>query len=235
MGTMGIGFSMWSSLITVSGTAQTGNVSLTVSNPSADLFWKDLAVSGGGNAALTEIQGYQVTNPAGGMGQPVWNVSNQPIMDMSRPLAYTSNGLDPYLDPSNYLLLAWGAINSYSNTSSGATITASWNNLFPVPTPNGYSYPLADFDLTNSGSIPVILKVTMPSSVAGLPLEIGFYVPGANYSWNQTSPNGLQLEPGDTVHIQLGFYVDESTTQSIPNTPFTVTITGVQWNEYTPS
>jgi hypothetical protein len=242
LGTMGVAFSMWSQTVTVTGQVNTGNVTLTVSNPSCDLYFKDLDAGTAGEPAGSNVWGYMVTN---GSGQPSFDGNGNPIIDQTRlPFFYEQPDHGWATNPSDYLLVGWAAISSINNAAvGGPTVTATWHNIFPWPWPSSITYPpgapsttfatqVCDFDVTNSSSIPVRLHIVAPASVDGMAFEIGYYNPATGV-WFSSGLEGMQLEPGGTVHVQLGFTVTEDSPQGF-NGSFTVTIQGVQWNEYVP-
>lgn len=240
LGTMGVGFAMWSQTVTVSGTVGTGNVALTISNPSCDLYMKDLDADTAHEPAGSNVWGYQVVDQS---GQPSFDGNGNPIIDLTQPFFYEQPDTGWRNPPNNpdYLIVGWCAINSIDNTTH--TVTATWHNIFPWPWPSSITYPagapsstfatqVCDFDVTNSSSIPVKLHVVAPSSVGGIAFEIGYYNPATGV-WFNSGLEGMQLEPGVTVHVQMGFTVTEASPQGFSGT-FPVTIQGVQWNEYTP-
>jgi hypothetical protein len=244
LATLGIGFSMWSQTVTINGQVSTGNVNLTVSNPSCDIYFKDLDADVAHEPAGSNVWGYMVTN---GSGQPVFDGNGVPVIDLSRPLFYEQPDHGWAITPSDYLAVGWAAISSFNNAAiGGPTVVATWHNIFPWPWPSSVTYPagapsstfatqVCDFDVTNNGNIPVKLNIGIDSSLlagSGLNVEIGWYNP-SNGQWLSSGLQGMQLEPLSTVHVQIGLTPDESTTQGF-NGSFTVTIQGVQWNEYAP-
>jgi hypothetical protein len=247
LGTMGVAFSMWSQTVTVTGQVNTGNVKLTISDPTGTWAFKDMDW-------VTTIPGVEY---------PVaWVWGDQALLGNGQPDPAPHVGLyssdADWTDPGDpgHVLIGWSVITGIDNATG--TVTASWNNLFPVPVgsvnqydPNGghFGHFTADFDLTNSGSVPVRLKFSTPNpvSVFGMTVQIGYrsdsggwYLADADAGdpGNNGSPwpylTGLQLEPGDHVHMMVCLTPEENTTQGQSNGSFSFTITGVQWNEYVP-
>lgn len=210
LATLGIGFSMWSQTITINGTVNTGNVSLQVSNYTGTWAYKD----GGGALVFTTTQPtipVSSSAPAGAL----WGTAYAKVLNV--------NG-----DPS----FNGGAYTCTSN--AGLTINLGYSDLFPVPgaTSGTFQPWVADFDITNVGSIPVKLEVgstsTTDSPTAGMPAITVTYVNGTT----SISAEGYQLEPGNVIHVQIGLAVNEQTVQNYNGT-FSLKISGVQWNEYT--
>jgi hypothetical protein len=231
LGTMGVAFSMWSQTVTITGQVNTGNVTLTVSNPTGEWYFKNETTPG--NPAVSMVYGYQVVDVN---GQPVFNTGN-PMIDTTRTPMWQNNG--DWLLPANPLI-AWAAISTINNAAvGGPTVTATWHNLFPVP---GVSFGdpgttwatyICDFDVANSGTVPVKLEIgtpTPPLANPGLNVEVGWYTQGGSV-WGIGQLEGKQLEPGDHIHVQIGIQVLQSAVQSF-NGSFTLNIAGVQWNEY---
>lgn len=208
--TLGIGYAMWSQTITVNGTVNTGNVTLQVSNYSGTVAYKDA----NSNLVFTDgplAMGTVPTTPTGAL----WGTSYAYIHDV--------NG---------------STVNQpYSCTSeAGLTINMVWWNLFPAPNSDHvFRDWCADFDITNTGSIPVKLEISPISTTnattspnGGMPaITVTYTVNG-----NTVSAEGLQIEPTGVVHVNICLAVNESTVQSY-NGSFSLMISGVQWNEYT--
>jgi hypothetical protein len=210
LATLGIGFSMWSQTITISGTVNTGNVSLKVSNYTGTWAYKD----SGSNLVFTTTQPTippSSTAPAGAL----WGTSYAKVLSVNSNTDLTQ---------------------SYTCTSNaGLTIALGYSNLFPVPNPASGFWPwVADFDITNVGSIPIKLEVGSTSTTDSSTTTPGMPAIGVTYVNNSTSisAEGYQLEPGGVIHVQIALTVNESTVQSYNGT-FSLKISGVQWNEYT--
>jgi hypothetical protein len=240
LATLGVGFSMWSQTAVIKGFVSSGNVQLTISNPTCDMLYKDLAWPGPNDPAPgLEWNGYQAVSA----GQPVF-VSGIPQLDTTKPALYYAPQPTPTWNPANpnYSLIGWAAITGINNAAvGGPVVTATWNNIFPWPyilsttgsgPTNGddtvFTYLTADFDIVNTGTTPVILSVTAPGQVAGADVVIGtvhdnnFY-PGAVV--------GYQLEPGGArVHVGIAIVLNETLTKGF-NGSLNVQIIGTQWNE----
>jgi hypothetical protein len=212
LATLGIGFSMWSQTITITGNVNTGNVTLQVSNYTGTMAYKDAS----GNLIFFQGSLPMGTTPAAPGGSE-WGTSYAYVHDV--------NG---------------NVINQpYSCTSNlGLIVTLTYWNLFPVPTAVGagtFKTWDADFDITNTGSIPVKLEIgptsitNTPTSTAGMPNIAVSYKDAQNVV--VASAEGYQLEPNGVVHVMISLTVDESTVQSYNGT-FSLKISGVQWNEY---
>jgi hypothetical protein len=117
-----------------------------------------------------------------------------------------------------------------SCTGTGLTITVAYDNLFPVKAPNGTDFNnwCADFDLSNTGTVPVKIEVLTPTAGTITPIVTFTGAAGA------ITLEGYQLEPGQTVHAMICIPVDESTVQGATGT-FNITLDAVQWNEYSAS
>lgn len=100
---------------------------------------------------------------------------------------------------------------SLSDDQESMTITV--NNAYPC-----INYTV-EFDILNSGTIPVII-----TDVQGLPDDC------YDVNGNLTDAIGLQLEPGDTVHVFLVIHLSNQCEQNSTYT-FTITVVAVQWNE----
>jgi hypothetical protein len=240
LATLGIGFSMWSQTAIVTGHVSSGSISLKVSDPTCDVYFKDL-VPTGTNSVGFEWSGYQIV---GTNLQPVFTTNAYgtiPVIDTTKkwpiyPLPTNSDFL-PYPN-SNIVMVGWGAITGFTNNANGsATVNAQWQNLFPwtydIPTGTGYSgfsHSMLDFFVTNTGTVPVLLNIANLSTgnIANMPIEIGLN--NDNGEWTSLGVHNVQLEPGHSVDIGIALVESEGMTQGYNGT-FTFTITGTQWNE----
>jgi hypothetical protein len=240
LGTMGIGFSMWTSSVQVNGQVDTGNVKLTVSNPTGTWVYKDESLPpGSGDASEVWVWAYQQVD---GSGNPIL----PPVPNLG-DVIYSAAwpGTTPVNWSDNNVNYAWTAITGFGTDINGnPTVTASTYNLFPVvafPFDPSIQFATfdADFDVTNSGTVPVKLVINPPpSDIGGVTVQVGFNNGGSNpyngsNDYNLSDLQGMQIDPGQHVHMLIGFTPDEGTTQSF-NGSFTFSIQGVQWNEYSP-
>ena len=214
---LGVGFAMWSQTVTVTGNVNTGNVSLAVSNYTGTWAWKDI-----NSGALEFLQG-------GGWAGNQMQATVSPNLLVGYAEVESVNGVAPTSAP------------VICTSNGGIQMVLKYWNLFPVPvsipaTPSTvFRTWQADFDITNAGSIPIKFETgRFPASDPQLS-------PGDNsmlidyYGYTADNPrfdlDGYQLEPCGSIHVIVTISVDENTTQSY-NGSFTLTITGVQWNEY---
>ena len=103
---------------------------------------------------------------------------------------------------------------TFSLSEDSEVLTISLNNAYPC-----INYTV-EFDILNSGTIPVII-----TAVNGIPSSEPYQVMG-----NLTDVVGLQLEPGDTVHVKMVIHLSNDALQDSTYT-FSITIQAVQWNE----
>lgn len=99
-------------------------------------------------------------------------------------------------------------------SSDAETMNITLNNAYPC-----INYIL-EFDIMNTGSIPVIIDNTTMSN----------YPCCMDLGGNLTNVIGIQLEPNESVHVIMIFHLTNNCDQNVTYT-FTVTITAVQWNE----
>jgi hypothetical protein len=214
LATLGIGFSMWSQTITITGNVNTGNVTLQVSNYTGTTVYKDaggLLVSATGALPMGTVP----TAPGGALWGPAYAYVQSVVVG---GVTYTDNA-------------------AHSCTSnSGLTVNLAYHNLFPVPLAanQGFMAWTADFDVTNTGSIPVKLEISPVSTTnatsspnGGMPAISVTYANGGTIA----NAEGYQIEPNGVVHVYISLTVNEQTVQSY-NGSFSLTISGVQWNEY---
>jgi hypothetical protein len=238
LATLGIGFSMWSQSVVVTGNVGTGNISLKVSDPTCDVYFKDLTANA--NPDGFEWSGYQVV---GTNGQPTFTTNaygSIPVIDTTRAWPIYPLPTDPNFSPypnSNVVMVGWGAITGFvNNTNGSATVSAQWQNLFPwsytqPPTQyGGFSYSMLDFFVTNTGTVPVMLNVATlsTSSIAKMGIQIG--INNANGEWSQLGVHNVQVDPGQKVDVGIALAESEAMTQGFNGT-FTFTVSGTQWNE----
>jgi hypothetical protein len=236
LATLGVGFSMWSQTAVVTGHVGTGSISLKVSNPTCDVYYKDLSLNA--NPVGFEWSGYQVVDAN---GQPTFDTNGNPIIDPARGWPIYPLPGDANFPNGNIKMFGWGAITSFVNNANGsATVAAKWNNLFPwsydippAPPYHGFSYSMLDFFVTNTGTVPVMLNIAnvSASSIGNMPIDIG--VNNANGEWTALGVHGVQLEPGQNVDIGIALEESEAMAQGFNGT-FTFTVTGTQWNETAP-
>jgi hypothetical protein len=212
LATLGIGFSMWSQTVTITGNVNTGNVTLQVSNYTGTVAYKDST----GALVFSDSTLAMGPIPTAGAGA-LWGPSYAFIHDVN---GATDNA-------------------PHSCTSeAGLTVNLWYQNLFPVPAASAGTFRPweADFDITNTGSIPVKLEVTAPSitdstvGVTGMPaIAVSYTTVGGGTT---IAAEGYQIEPNGVVHVSISLTVNEQTVQSY-NGHFSLLISGVQWNEYT--
>jgi hypothetical protein len=243
LATLGIGFSMWSQTITISGTVHTGNVSISVSNYTGTYAWKDLdeATDNESNVGLSPYNGLEFFQGAGWLGNEIKS-PDQPEANFTA-VAFT--GVNPdYVNSAteDHQLVGLAevvSVNSNAPTTtpvvctnnSGITMVVHYDNLFPVVNPaGGFFNWCADFDISNAGSIPVKFHLpTASQTVTGnTPTPIVTYKDAAGAV---IALEGAQIEPGQTVHAMICIPVNEQTVQSGSGS-FTITIVAQQWNEY---
>jgi hypothetical protein len=204
--TMGVGYSMWSQTVTITGSVNTGYISFTATAPSGTWVYKDVNNSG---AVIIEQDVAQ--NAVNG----------------------NDTGPSNYTPPGGALLIGSAYVVSLNNCGIGSnavTETVAFNKIFPVFTGNTANIPLSwevDLTLTNTGTVPV--KVELGAlSVSGS----GFgNFPVANITWD-TATEGQQIDPLGTANVSIDIVVpDDNSVQNLTGT-VTGTIYLVQWNEY---
>jgi|SRR3989304_3802811 len=116
------------------------------------------------------------------------------------------------------------------------TMVISYNNIFPIPGSgwNGAGYWFTDFLLHNNGSVPVKLEVDLvvSPSLAGLTVVA---ITDTPTSFPPGAPlEGIQLDPFQSISTGIGVFIpDDNAYQNLVGN-ITLTIHGVQWNEYSP-
>jgi len=219
LGMLGVGYAMWFQTITINGTVNTGKVTLEVGNYTGTWGYKDIDATAEGEDPFDFVTG------AGYAG-------NQPL-----PADYNSD------DPSDHVLIGYAEVETVNKlppatvdcTAGAINIVMNWWNLFPAS--DTYFNPdlpdrdwCADFDVTNTGTIPVRFVVVNGSVLNTTPNHPTVTVSYTNAAGGITL-EGYQLEPGQTVHVEICVSVLETTAQGY-NGSFSLTIYGVQWNEY---
>jgi hypothetical protein len=222
LATLGIGFSMWSQTVTITGSVNTGSVKIALSNATGTWVYKD--ETAGISPTLYTITGAVGTNTAkiNNAGSFVYGPATGDIVVPTGGWRTADNANVvligcAYLDPSTLI----------------TTPTMDWFNIFPLG--GGSGLWTADFTITNSGSIPVKFHaVTSPLiSVNG----------GSTYSpivtvtygsiGSTTALEGYQLEPTGTINADVNISVpDNNSNQGTTSGSFTITLQAVQWNEY---
>lgn len=117
-----------------------------------------------------------------------------------------------------------------------STLVISYNNIFPIPGSgwNGSGFWFTDLSLHNNGTIPV--KLAVDTVVTGIPADWVTVMTDSFTPFPSGDPlEGIQLEPCHTLSIGIGIKIPQppdNVGMNLSGT-ITVTITGIQWNEYT--
>lgn len=182
--TLGVGFAMWSQTVTITGQVNTGNVSVSVSDPSSLWVYKILStgaidyetVALPANTADHLLVGYSAF--ASVFPQTCTNNNGISLT------AQYSNLFPIFTDLSNTTVKDWTVDFNLTNAGSipiKATILTA-GVLSPTSAPNG----------------------DLPS----------FHFTVAKANGEVVSLEGYQLEPGDVIHVVIGIDVGEQTAQS---------------------
>jgi hypothetical protein len=128
----------------------------------------------------------------------------------------------------NYLLVA-SAVANDTSVGEAESISMVWNNIFPdVPF-------TCDFNLTNMGTIPVKLHIVAAytQNFTGYNVDdyLSYKVTVNNVAFTG-NPEGLQLEPGDIVHVEITLKIPEIQGLMNQSAAGTITIFAEQWNEF---
>jgi hypothetical protein len=165
LATLGIGFSMWSQTVTVNGTVNTGNLSLSVTSPTGTWVYKQENPQDPNFGKMDIVKG----TSAQGAG---WEAG-----DVLIGSAAATSTLPLTCAPG----------------SSGITVSYAFNNLFPIPDSNGnmQSWDI-DFTLTNIGTVPVKLELGQPTLSTGFSnINIEYNTaPGDAYAGQQLDTGG---------------------------------------------
>jgi hypothetical protein len=226
LATLGIGFSMWSQTVTINGSVNTGNVTLTVTLPTGTWAYKDEGSDTNANKLIW------VTGAVAASANTPQAADPCTLAD-----GVTSVGL--FGTANNISGANWQLIGSAYCSITGTTVTATWSGLFPVPTSptsNTFNSWNIDFQINNTGSIPVKFTVTNPTTLPAPTTNNGtkptFTVKYGTLA-NLTTLEGYQLDPQGYIEVFIGIGVNEGTAQSYSSGTVSWTITGEQWNEYT--
>jgi len=194
LGAMGVGYAMWSDSIAISGTVNTGNVNINVSEFSGTVVYKNI------------------------------------MDDLIVYLPFIGALPTP---PANNIQVAY-AVAAAGDAED--TVVVTFNNLFPifngVPSPTNTLPYKADFTITNAGSIPVKLVISAVKFEGDTILSNVIKV----VDDNGVSLEGVQLEPQGSIDGNISITIPEPPNDGTwqgKKGAFSLTITGVQWNEYT--
>jgi hypothetical protein len=144
----------------------------------------------------------------------------------------------PPADNSNVVLIGC-AYTVPGFATNSATLTMTWVNLFPIaPFTSTGGVWNADFNLTNTSSIPVkfhAVYAPVGGNLAGLTGPTVTYTMFTPADQSVTGPlEGTQFEPGTgLIHVNVGIVVPDNNIYMSMSGSFTLTIQAVQWNEFT--
>jgi hypothetical protein len=235
LASLGIGFSMWSQTVTVNGSVNTGSVKLTTSNYTGTWAWKDIDDVADETSPFVDLpNGLAFAQGAGYIGH---EILPQDLTESGSSILNVPN-LQPYYTNASGIDHSLIGFAEFTNVTNPLSLTATWDNIFPVPTtlPAGTSFYgwTVDFDLTNSGTIPVKIELNtatlLPPATTGTTPAISVTYKDANGATQLLE--GYQIEPNQVIHVVITIGVDEGTMQSYTNGSFSLNIVGVQWNEY---
>jgi hypothetical protein len=212
LGSLGLGYSMWSQNVTLKGQVATGSVSLQISDPTFTEAFKN-------EASTTNLGNIEIYN-GDGSDLATWLAAN--------------GGANLVLIGSTGPTGTWPVTCAPGSSGISASFTST--NLFPLwPNPAGPEQPWRmDFTLTNVNSIPVIIS---SAAVTGVPTGTNWGVTTTYQLLTGASGTlvGTQIDPGQSVEVIIGITVPDSAVTENANFTLTDTITAVQWNEYNPA
>jgi hypothetical protein len=208
LGTLGVGYALWFQTVNISGTVETGYVNISACNPTGTLVYKDLVTD-----ELIKVPGTLDVVPDLPAAGPVIGDHDTLLVAVAQ-----TTGLADCVE---------------CDTPNGSlTVNVAYYNLFPIFDATGEpDYFCADFDLTNTGTIPVkalVLDDFTPSGIDGL----SFHVDALDEQGAPITLEGYQLEPDDFVHILICIDVPDDPAYQNLDGSFTATIVFEQWNEY---
>jgi hypothetical protein len=218
LGALGVGYALWYQDIIISGTVNTGTVNISVCNPSGTLVYKD--IEGENDGILVKVDGVlaQVpTLPQTGVTipaeVPIYGGDDAILIAVAQAV-----GLETCID--------------CDVPNGSVTVNVEYYNLFPIF--DEYDEPdwfCADFDMTNTGSIPVkatVLADWQPDGIEGLSFH--------PYTYDETDTlielEGYQVDPGETITVEVCIDVPDDLALQDLSGGFTATIQFQQWNEY---
>jgi hypothetical protein len=216
LGALGVGYALWYQDIIISGTVNTGTVNISVCNPSGTLVYKD--IDGANDGVLVKVDG---------------------VLEQVPTLPYSDNVTIPaeveiYGGDDAILIAVAQAVGleeciDCDVPNGSVTVNVEYYNLFPLD--QGEGWFCADFDMTNTGSIPVKAKVLADWAPSGIGI-LSFHP----YTYDDTGEpielEGYQVDPGETITVEVCIDVpDDLAAQSLSG-GFTATIQFQQWNEY---
>lgn len=235
LGALGVGYASWTDKVNITGTVNTGTVSIEVLSYSGMWVWKtpgaDAVYDPANPGSIGLIQDDQTITLA--------NVAPPGAIDA---FPFSGGALDPV---------------AYANAAQGLTnkdIVVNFNNLFPIDMgPEATESPMpytADFVIHNNGTVPVKVNLDnlaivwtgrqpngdiVTSITAALSTD-----GGATYT--PVAVLGVQLEPSYRLEIMVNITVAEdgiiggTGMNNADNQGLSGTITGtigvIQWNEY---
>jgi hypothetical protein len=222
---LGIGYSMWSQTVVITGNVNTGTVAFNVSAPTGQWEWKDETLTGTNAAQVYVTQGPVSTS----LTAKVNYISTNPLIPIGSggvPSGILFNG-----GSSGDSVVLIGAAYTVITAGPPQTVTVNYVNMFPLN--NGTGPWIADFTLTNTSSIPVMWHAVL-SGVTGTNMG-NLTGPTITFGANNTVLNGTQWDPTSpnaalTVNVSI-IVPDNNNAQGITGS-FTYTIQAVQWNEF---
>jgi hypothetical protein len=224
LGTMGVGFSMWSQKVTITGTVGTGNLLVGIRNGQ---FSTD---------PPPNYTGYSGNVFAGNLDPNVLPWGNgTPPSSLTQVTATKNIASLEALENGTYLFYGTpfptdNAHNYYD------LVTFNVNNAYP------FYAPSSDFVISNGGSVPVKISSFNVSDPNGVLTNVVFYwgitevgtsmniVGHGTISQLLTALDHPEIEKGQQLYCTFQMVFLESTPQSTSGS-FTIGITAAQWNE----
>ena len=212
LGALGLGYAHWSDTIFITGTVNTGSLDLVVEALCGTEVYKDLE-----NDELVYCHWY----------------NNLP--DTTKIYYNDDISSSP---PANGLLVGYVEVTQdLAADPTGDTLVMEFTNLFPL---EGYMYPLGwgnwigNCRIHATGTVPMHVKVT--SEVTGIPeawVEIYFYPFFEPYGlFTPEEFDGIQLHHCDSFEVWVMVSVPKEDAAMSQSGTITLTIEGIQWNEY---
>jgi len=200
--------------VTINATVQTGSLDLVVEATCGTEVYKDLDT-----------------------GELVYCHWSSPLPDTTKYYYNDAISSDP---PANGLLVAYvDVVQDLANDPSGDTLVMTFDNLFPLADkmyPLGWGNWIGNCRIHVLGTVPMHAKVT--TNVTGIPedwVEIYFYpLFDPNTKLTPEEFDGIQLHECMRFEVWVMVFVPQEDAAMSQSGTITITIEGIQWNEYNP-
>ena len=215
LGTLGVGYALWSDTVTIDGTIGTGTVNLDIEEVSSTYVYKVIDLGYG-----AYVVGDIVVSPT-----PL-DLDQDPLTED-----------DPLKDE---LLEVASAVTVNNTADDVEAITMTFTNIFPVSTSGGI---IADVMIHYTGSIPAHVKVTGPTwdvahdnLSAYIDLEWKLST-DSKATWTVVDPETETVQLENCYYLLLNVVVDDVALQADQMTAqglygeFDMSFAAEQWNE----